>query len=264
MNDPTYSSRTQEQQRETTRDDDEATTRKTYRENDGELTGEELDQEELRIFGLENDEAEPKNEISDSVLMTLNEEEIGLISGKKGHFKCDILEKNTWIGDTDTSTHMGNSDEGMFNCQETVNQYIKVGSGERLQIMKKGCKRCIISQKNRVRLHVVRDNFHCVPKLWYNLFSILEALRRGWSLGNKGMHVTISKGGSTIDFGRLSKCPTGHFTEVKIKTTNEVGAVENSKIIGKISYEKGHSLLMHANADVTNKTLQRLGGTKYK
>ena len=53
-----------------------------------------------------------------------------------------ILEKDIWIGDTGASTHMSNLDEGIFDCQETVNQYIKVSSGERLQIMKKGCKRC--------------------------------------------------------------------------------------------------------------------------
>ena len=117
--------------------------------------------------------------------MTLNEDEFGLVSGKKGHFKYDVLEKDTWIGDTGTSTHMSNSDEGMFNCQETVNQYIKVGSGERLQIMKKGYKRCIIAQQNGAKLHVVLDNVYYVPKLWYNLFSILEALRRGWSIENK-------------------------------------------------------------------------------
>ena len=78
---------------------------------------------------------------------------------------------------------------------------------------------------------MVLDNVYYVPKLWYNLFSILEALRRGWSIGNKGTHITISKGRPTIEFDRLFKCPIGHLTGVTIKTTDKVGAIANSKII---------------------------------
>ena len=44
-----------------------------------------------------------------------------------------------------------------------------------------------------------------------------------------------------------------------IKSTDEVGAVANSKMVGRSSHEKGYLLLMHANADVTCRTLQRLG-----
>ena len=43
-----------------------------------------------------------------------------------------------------------------------------------------------------------------------------------------------------------------------IETTDEVGAIGISKIIGRISYGNGNLLLMHANADITKKTLQRL------
>ena len=73
------------------------------------------------------------------------------------------------------------------------------------------------------------------------------------------MHITISKGRSTIEFDRLFKCPTGHLTGVIIKSMDEIGTVAKSKMVGRISHQKGHSLLMHANADVTCRTLQRLG-----
>ena len=125
--------------------------------------------------------------------------------------------------------------------------------------MRKGRKRCTIVQKNGKRVQVVLDNLYYVPKLWYNLFSILEALKRGWSIGNKGTHITISKGRSIIVFDRLFKCPTGQLTGVTIKTTDDVGAIMHTKSMGRISYGHGHSLLMHANTDVTKRTLQRLG-----
>ena len=137
--------------------------------------------------------------------MTLNEDEFGLMSEKKRHCKYDIIEKDIWIGNTGASTHTSSSNEGMINCQETVNQYIKEGSGERLQIMKKGCKRCTIVQQNGTWLHVVLDNDYYILKLWCNLFSILEAFKRGWSIRNKWMHITISKGRSTLN---LIDCPS--------------------------------------------------------
>ena len=68
--------------------------------------------------------------------MTINGDEFGLTTGQK----YDVLEDDTWMGDTGASTHMTNSDEGMFGCIPANNQYIKVRSGERLQIMKKGRK----------------------------------------------------------------------------------------------------------------------------
>ena len=75
---------------------------------------------------------------------------------------------------------MTNSDEGMFGCTPAINQYVKVGSGERLEIAKKGCKQCTIVQENRWKIQVTLHNVYYVQKRWYNLFSILGALKRGW------------------------------------------------------------------------------------
>ena len=95
--------------------------------------------------------------------------------------------------------------------------------------------------------------------MWYNLFSILKVLKQGWSIGNKAIHITITKERFTIHFDRLFKCPTGQLTGVTMKSINGVGVISNTKGMGNISYGQGHSLLLYVNADITNKTLQRLG-----
>ena len=64
------------------REDDEESTTITYRENDTEFTEEELHQDELRIFELRDDE-DSTDKIEDAVLMTLNEEEFGLVIEEK-------------------------------------------------------------------------------------------------------------------------------------------------------------------------------------
>ena len=74
MNDFRNFNRVQELQRETKREDDEETTAITCRENDEEQNEEEVHQEDLRIFGLGSNEDESKNEMSDSALITLNED----------------------------------------------------------------------------------------------------------------------------------------------------------------------------------------------
>lgn len=50
---------------------------------------------------------------------------------------------------------------------------------------------------------------------------------------------TISKGRSTIDFDRLSKCPTGHLTGVTIKSIDDVGAITDSKMRERSTMRKG-------------------------
>lgn len=230
----------------------------TYRENDEEQTETQIRQDEMEIFGL-NDNSSDENEEekygSDFALMALNNE------GFSGVFKYDVLEDDTWIGDTGASTHMTNSEDGMFGCVLVTNQYIKVGSGERLEIVKKGCKKCTIMQKDGRKIQVTLYNVYYVPKLWYNLFSILEGLKRGWIIGNKGMHITLTKGKQMIEFDRLFKCPTGQLIGVKIKTIDDTGAVAstNNNDNLMLSYDVYHSRLMHANDEVLRRTGQRLG-----
>ena len=45
---------------------------------------------------------------------------------------------------------------------------------------------------------------------------------------------------------------------IKIKNTDDVEANTNTKIVGRISDEKGHFLLACPNTDVINKTIQFL------
>ena len=77
---------------------------------------------------------------------------IGLVSTN-----YDALEVDTWICDTGASTHMCNTDEGMFDCVTCTNQYIKVGSGQKLEINKKGKKNCIAIQKDGKKKKIVLD-----------------------------------------------------------------------------------------------------------
>ena len=70
----------------------------------------------------------------------------------------DINDSDDWIADLGASTHICNSDEGMYQCCQTSNQYMKVGNGNRLPILKKGIKRCVILQKSGKKMAVTLHN----------------------------------------------------------------------------------------------------------
>ena len=124
--------------------------------------------------------------------------------------------------------------------------------------MGKGYKICTNIKKNGTRLHVVLENIYSVPKLGYDLLSILEALKGGWNIVNKVMHITISKGSPTIEFDGLSMFSTGNCTGVKIIPPDDVESIGMCKIVERIDYEKGHTLYMHTNCLEAGRTNQHI------
>ena len=220
-------------------------------------------------WGIRSDEDEEQRRRQEEKIFDLNdsddENETALITKvmdatlfTKTEPKFDTFEKDTWIADSGASTHMCNSDEGMYQCVATPNQFIKVGNGDKLAILKKGMKRCTIIQKNGSKINITLHNVYHVPKLWYNLFSLMEALRHGWKLGNKGMNITITSKRKHIEFDRIFKCPTGHLNGVKIQTETDTSLI--SKEIKKIKMFQvdAHNKLMHTNAETVKLTADKL------
>ena len=76
-----------------------------------------------------------------------------------------MMDSSIWIRDTGASTHMTNSDQGMFEYKAIKNQFVNVESGEKLEVKKKGKKRCVIEQMNGTKTHIVLTNVNFVPML---------------------------------------------------------------------------------------------------
>ena len=146
----------------------------------------------------------------------------------------------------------------MYNCIFTPNQYIEVGSGDRLPILKRGKKKCTIIQKNEKKLHINLHKVYYVPKLWYNLFSLMEALRHGWKLGNKGINITITTKKKNITFDQMLKCPTGHLNGIKIQASDAYSFVSRELKRVKLFLNDGHAKLMHTTDEIVKMTAKRL------
>ena len=100
---------------------------------------------------------------------------------------------NIWLADSGASTHMGNSDEGMFDVK-VIKSPVKIGNGKTVMALKWGKKRITIIQKDGSMIHSVLEDYKYVPDMCVNLFSITKALQKGWNIGNKGLELFLKKG----------------------------------------------------------------------
>ena len=122
-----------------------------------------------------------------------------------GHFTAD-----TWIGDTGASTHMGNSDAGMFDVKE-INDPVRIGNGKVMRALKIGKLRRTVRQNDGQTFDIVLQDYKYVPGLMTNLFSITKSLQSGWNLSNEGVKVILKKkkGDYRIVFDKTYKSSNG-------------------------------------------------------
>ena len=91
--------------------------------------------------------------------------------------------KDTWYVDSAASTHMGNSDVGMFDYED-INERVTVGNGKTVWAKKQGKIRLIVIQMDGSTTEVVLHNYQLVPGLNCKLFAIIKSTEQGFSISN--------------------------------------------------------------------------------
>ena len=119
-----------------------------------------------------------------------------------------INQHHLWMGDSGSSCHFTNTDVGMFNWH-SVNEEIILGDGRPAIATKKGSVCLEVIQRNGTKAIITLDNCKYVPSLSHNLFSITRALAKGWEIGNRGVHILLTKNGKTIAFDHINATSTG-------------------------------------------------------
>jgi len=101
---------------------------------------------------------------------------------------------------------------------------------------------------------VVLENVKYSPKLKMNLFSINQALRKGWQLGNEQKTIKIEKGRTVLKFNKHIGMSTG--TVPAIELTPIVEGIGSLSIIDnpEISFMDFHRILGHPNNQVVQDT----------
>ena len=193
--------------------------------------------------------------------------EIALMAqNRKKGFDNLHFGRDTWIADSGASTHLGNSEEGMFDVEE-IKEPVTIGDGTKLYATKIGKKRCTVLQANGDTMDIVLDDYKFVPKLQHNLFSITKALDNGWSISNKGLTMKLKKGDWSLSFDRRYKTDTGRICGVDILP--RIGAegertkrgTDTAYVTGIRTWDinKMHKVYNHASEEVLRATAKERG-----
>ena len=102
------------------------------------------------------------------------------------------FSKSTHLADTGASTHMVNSDEGMFDYEE-IRDPVLLCDGRKMMATKIGKARMTAVQVDGTTTDVVLHGVKHVPGLDMNLFSVLRSLDQGWNISNDKNYLMVRR-----------------------------------------------------------------------
>jgi hypothetical protein len=97
----------------------------------------------------------------------------------------------TWYADTAASTHMGNTDEGIFDYIE-INEPVTIGNGKDIWAKKRGKMRLTVLQKDGTSSDMILHDYKFVPKLDCMLFAVLKSIDQGFKISNEGSNLILT------------------------------------------------------------------------
>ena len=223
-----------------------------------------------------------KNEEAECVMIGIEEDALRVVPvdryervsekvSEEQMMKNDQMKK-MFIADTGASSHMMNSDKGMFNIRE-VNTSVKVGNGESLRCNKIGDVRIKVKQRDGKKdVETILKDVMYVPQLTTNLLSIGKALKQGWELRSKGEDFFLSKGRNTVNFDKNLVSNFGKVSgmDAEVVDLENESVKENGVMVDilkrgkderkvKLTAEEAHARLGHVNEESFIKTAKYLG-----
>ena len=185
----------------------------------------------------------------DTALASTNAEMVLMTTGKTNRFP-----KNIWIADSGATAHMTNSMKGMFDMKDT-NKTITVGDGRQMVIQKTGKWRGTALDSEGQPIQILLTNVDYVEGLMVNLFSLTDAMEKGFQVLGSKTQISIEKGERKLSFATKIGSPTGYVYGAIINPTHAVGI---SAIAQKLEYKEAHDKLGHPGSDKLKKTAERL------
>ena len=99
-----------------------------------------------------------------------------------------------------------------------------------------------------------------VPGLWVNLFSIGQALKNGFSIGNKDVVITLTKGSTVLKFDRIILTHQGFVIgmEIQSRTIGNIAAAM-LEAGSAMDINAAHEMLGHCSLASVRRTASALG-----
>ena len=172
--------------------------------------------------------------------------------------------KDTWYADSAASTHMGNTDDGMFDYED-INEKVTVGNGKTVWAKKRGKIRLTVIQMDGSTAEVVLYNYQFVPALACKLFAIIKSTEQGFSITNDGPSLILTRGKLQIKFDRIMYTKGGRLCgvemvarthrskdEIALKTTD--GEDKSKKPSAYWDINRMHLVFNHAGEEALRRT----------
>jgi len=99
---------------------------------------------------------------------------------------------------------------------EDVNDPVKVGNRNQVQLLKKGTLPLMLLQKNGNAMDTLLEDYKHAPDFDACLFSLKKAIEKGWTLSNKGTNVVLTKKNTNMVFDRITKTKDGILCGVEL------------------------------------------------
>jgi len=177
---------------------------------------------------------------------TAGGDEAEVVMMAHAHTNFDVIDGNTWLGDTGSTAHMTNSMEGMFDIKKEQGS-VRIGDGKLMETSMIGSKRMLVVQKDGETKLVTLKNVKYVPELWTNLFSITAAMSHGYKVSGEKSVLHLSKGEFKLSFDWIIKSPTGYLLGIQMIPQTGQGTAAAMIEGHSITFNNLHCLLGHAS-----------------
>ena len=173
------------------------------------------------------------------------------------HARQQGITTDTFIADSGATTHMRNSEHGMFDMVDHIVD-IKVGNSQTMVSTKKGKFKGLAIQKNGQTKDLVLSDVLVVPALWVNLLSITKAIKHpNVELGSKRGLITLTMGEDRITFDKEINNGSGRLLGLDIVPRAGVASVITDNAL--MEYDQVHEILGHPHNAVVKATAKKMG-----
>jgi hypothetical protein len=164
---------------------------------------------------------------------------------------AEKFDDDIWICNSGASSHYCISDKGMFDVRD-IDEMIRVGNGNLLVATKIGNLKLDVTQINGTKFTITLQGLKFVPNLWVNLFSINQALKKGYRISNDNIIILLSKGLKKITFDRFFKAKDGTVSGILMRPCDNT--VLNGVTKKGIEINNFHTMLGHCGSDRLERT----------
>ena len=168
------------------------------------------------------------------------------------------VDPNIWLADSCASSNMTYNGGGMVNVRKE-NHAISLGNKE--TVLASSCGKLsgtVYSQFGKPVVQMSLEEVSVVKELGYNLFSVTQALKKGWTLHGDSTQLELQKGNQKITFDIKIPTKKGFVFRMYFKRTHEMAMAATDKGT-KMTVDQAHAKTGHCSEALTRKTAKYLG-----